>query len=104
MKFSDKIGSNILTNRLELLINHGLLEVTKLPNDNKTKIYHLTNKGIDLYPIMFEMMCWSKRNLDKGFGPIGDELFKDIQRISSEKFIKNTQSTYVKYRDHILSV
>ena len=48
MKSSEKIASNILTNRLELLINHGLLEVTKLPNDNKTKIYHLTNKGIDL--------------------------------------------------------
>ncbi|MDA9026346.1 helix-turn-helix transcriptional regulator [Flavobacteriaceae bacterium] len=104
MKSSEKIASNILTNRLELLINHGLLEVTKLPNDNKTKIYHLTNKGIDLYPIMFEMMCWSKRNLDKGFGPIGEEFFKDIQGISSEQFIKNTQSTYVKYRDHILSV
>jgi hypothetical protein len=57
-----------------------------------------------LYPIMFEMMCWSKRNLDKGFGPIGEEFFKDIQGISSEQFIKNTQSTYVKYRDHILSV
>ena len=45
MRSSEKIASNILTNRLELLINHGLLEGTKLPHDNKTKIYYLTNKG-----------------------------------------------------------
>ena len=103
MRSSEKFASNILTNRLELLINHGLLEVTKLPHDNKTKIYYLTNKGIDLYPIIFEMMCWSNRNLDKEFGPIGQQFFKDIQGLSSEQFIKKTQSTYVEHRDYILS-
>ena len=103
MRSSEKIASNNLTNRLELLINHGLLEVTKLPHDNKTKIYYLTNKGIDLYPIIFEMMCWSNRNLDKEFGPIGQQFFKDIQGLSSEQFIKKTQSTYVEHRDYILS-
>jgi DNA-binding HxlR family transcriptional regulator len=103
MRSSEKIASNILTNRLELLINHGLLEVTKLPHDNKTKIYYLTNKGIDLYPIIFEMMCWSNRNLDKEFGPIGQQFFKGIQGLSSEQFIKKTQSTYVEHRDYILS-
>ena len=103
MRSSEKIASNILTNRLELLINHGLLEGTKLPHDNKTKIYYLTNKGIDLYPIIFEMMCWSNRNLDKEFGPIGQQFFKDIQGLSSEQFIKKTQSTYVEHRDYILS-
>ena len=103
MKSSEKIASNILANRLELLTNHGLLEVTKLPNDNKTKIYYLTNKGIDMYPIMFEMMCWSNRNLKKGFGPLGMQFFKDIQGVSSAQFVKTTQSAYVQYRDHILS-
>lgn len=103
MRSSEKIASNILTNRLELLINHGLLEVTKLPHDNKTKIYYLTNKGIDLYPIIFEMMCWSNRNLDKEFGPIGQQFFKGILGLSSEQFIKKTQSTYVEHRDYILS-
>ena len=104
MKSSEKIASNILTNRLEFLINHRLLEVTKLPNDNKTKIYYLTNKGIDMYPIMFEMMCWSKRNLKKDFGPIGQKFFIDIQGVSTEEFIKTAQSTYLKHRNQILSV
>ena len=103
MNSSEKIASNILTNRLEFLINHELLNVTKLPNDNKTKIYYLTNKGIDMYPIIYEMMCWSNRNLDKEFGPIGKQLLIDMEGITPDQFIEKKQSSYSKYRDHILS-
>lgn len=103
MKSNEKIASNILTNRLDFLINHGLLEVTKLPNDNKTKIYYLTNKGIDMYPIMYEMMCWSNRNLDKEFGPIGKQILIDMKGITPDQFIGEKQSSYLKIREHILS-
>ena len=103
MRSNEKIASNILTNRLEFLINHGLLEVTKLPNDNKTKIYYLTNKGIDMYPIMYEMMCWSNRNLDKEFGPIGQQLLTDMEGVTPDQFIGEKQSSYLKIREHILS-
>ncbi|MDG1014492.1 MAG: helix-turn-helix domain-containing protein [Flavobacteriaceae bacterium] len=103
MRSNEKIASNILTNRLEFLINHGLLEVTKLLNDNKTKIYYLTNKGIDMYPIMYEMMCWSNRNLDKEFGPIGQQLLTDMEGVTPDQFIGEKQSSYLKIREHILS-
>ena len=103
MRSNEKIASNILTNRLEFLINHGLLEVTKLPNDNKTKIYYLTNKGIDMYPIMYEMMCWSNRNLDKEFGQIGKQILIDMEGIAPDQFIGEKQSSYLKIREHILS-
>jgi DNA-binding HxlR family transcriptional regulator len=103
MRSNEKIASNILTNRLEFLINHGLLEVTKLPNDNKTKIYYLTNKGIDMYPIMYEMMCWSNRNLGKEFGPIGKQILIDMEGITPDQFIGEKQSSYLKIREHILS-
>ena len=102
MKSPEKIASNILTNRLELLMSHDLLSVTKLPQDNKTKVYYLTNKGIDLYPIMYEMMCWSQRNLVKDFGPIGSQFFKDIKGFKSENFIKDAQTTYTAKRDALL--
>ena len=60
MKSSEKIASNILSNRLDLLINNDLIKVVKLPHDHKTKIYYLTNKGIDMYPIIYEFINWSK--------------------------------------------
>ena len=52
LKSPEKIATNILANRLELLTNRGLLKYTKLPNDQKTKIYFLTDRGIDMYPII----------------------------------------------------
>ena len=104
MNSPEKFASNILSNRLEFLINHGLLKVTKLPHDKKTKIYYLTDKGVDLYPILYEMMYWSKRNLDEEFGPLGVKFFKASKRFSSKTFIRKTQSKYTETRDEFLNV
>mgnify|MGYP000253319024 FL=1 len=100
----EKIATNILANRLELLTNKGLLEVTKLPYDQKTKIYYLTDSGIDMYPIIYEMMQWSKRNLKKKFGPNGEQWFKETEGLSAEEFISETTSSYKNSRKDILKV
>ena len=39
LKSPEKIATNILANRLETLSKKGVLKFTKLPNDQKTKIY-----------------------------------------------------------------
>lgn len=104
LKSPEKIATNILANRLELLTNKGLLEVTKLPYDQKTKIYYLTDSGIDMYPIIYEMMQWSKRNLKKKFGPNGDQWFKETEGLSAKEFISETTSSYKNSRKDILKV
>lgn len=103
LKSPEKIATNILSNRLELLMNNGLLNVTKLPNDQKTKIYYLTDAGIEMYPIIYEMMQWSKNNLKKKFGPIGEQWFKDIEGLQPKSIISDTTTTYKKSRKAILS-
>ena len=103
LKSPEKIATNILANRLELLTNKGLLEVTKLPYDQKTKIYYLTDTGIDMYPIIYEMMQWSKRNLNKKFGPKGEQWLEETKGLTAEKFISETKSSYKKSRKAILS-
>jgi len=103
LKSPEKIATNILANRLELLTNKGLLEVTKLPYDQKTKIYYLTDSGIDMYPIIYEMMQWSKRNLNKKFGPKGEQWLKETKGFTAETFISETKSSYKKSRKAILS-
>ena len=103
MKSSEKIASNILSKRLDTLNRHGMLKSVKLPANKKTKIYYLTDKGIDLFPIVFEMMSWSMRNLDIDFGPFAYQYFKASQAVSSTKFIKKTQSAYLKSRQKFLS-
>jgi DNA-binding HxlR family transcriptional regulator len=99
----EKIATNILSNRLELLTNCDLLMVTKMPNDQKTKIYYLTDSGIDMYPIIYEMMRWSERNLKKKFGPLGMELLNSFQKKSADKVITETTSKYRVSREEILS-
>ena len=100
---SEKIATNILSNRLELLIKNGLLKVTNLPNDQKTKIYYLTDAGIDMYPIIYELMRWSDRNLIKKFGPVGIELLNSFQKKSAQKVISDKTNNYRSNREKILS-
>lgn len=103
LKSPEKIATNILANRLELLINRGLLKVTKLPYDQKTKIYYLTDSGIDMYPIIYEMINWSSRNLKRDFGPKGKVLIEHFQNTSPEYAIENAKKTYRSERSEILA-
>ena len=61
-EFSDSdegIATNILSNRLALLEEHGIITKRKLPNNKKSNIYAPTQRGIDLLPIILEMAAWS---------------------------------------------
>lgn len=103
LKSPEKIATNILANRLELLFNRGLLKVTKLPYDQKTKIYYLTDRGIDMYPIIYEMINWSSRNIDMEFGPKGKVLIDHFQNTSQVYAIENAKATYRSERSEILA-
>ena len=104
MSSPEKFATNILISRLNFLMQHRLIKVIKLPPDKKTKFYYLTNKGIDLYPILYEMMNWSKRNLDTEYGPLAIKFFDATERMSSKKFIRKTQAKYIEIRDEFLNV
>lgn len=54
----EKIATNILVNRLNLLETEKIL-VKEVSSLNKSKfVYSLTQKGADLLPIVIEMMDW----------------------------------------------
>lgn len=103
LKSPEKIATNILANRLDLLTKNGLLKFTKLPNDQKTKIYYLTDSGIDLYPIIFEMIQWSHRNLDKKFGPPSQRIISESKSHTTKEFIMRESTAYRSYRQGILA-
>jgi len=103
LKSPEKIATNILANRLETLSKKGVLKFTKLPNDQKTKIYYLTDKGIDMYPIIYEMINWSSRNINKEFGPKGKDLINRFENTQQEIVIADAQSAYRSERLDILA-
>lgn len=53
------IATNILSDRLQKLEAVGILEKRRDPNDARKFIYRLTKKGMDLAPMLIEMILWS---------------------------------------------
>ena len=84
-KSAEKIATNILANRLQLLEANGI--IIKLPYpDNKVKVlYKLSQKGVDLIPSLIEIALWGEKYL-----PNADEyssFFKDVKK-NRTKFLK----------------
>lgn len=57
------IATNILSTKLKLLEEFGFIIKTKRPNNNKTNLYLLTEKGLSLTPILAELANWSDNHL-----------------------------------------
>jgi DNA-binding HxlR family transcriptional regulator len=57
----EKIASNILALRLERLLNEGVLAKTEDAADRRKDFYTLTEKGLDLIPLLLEMVAWSEK-------------------------------------------
>lgn len=55
------IATNLLSSRLKLLESLEVISKRKLPENKKENIYLLTEKGIDLAPIILEIVLWSDK-------------------------------------------
>lgn len=58
------IATNILTDRLKRLESLGVVESRPYEKQRKFKVYTLTEKGIDLIPILLELIIWSAKHKD----------------------------------------
>jgi DNA-binding HxlR family transcriptional regulator len=56
------IASNILANRLERLTGHGMLSRSADPGHSQRIIYSLTDKAIELVPLMAMLGSWGLRH------------------------------------------
>jgi DNA-binding HxlR family transcriptional regulator len=59
----EAIATNILTVKLKLLEELGIITKSKPPDNKKTNLYHLTEKGLALTPILVELAAWSDNHL-----------------------------------------
>src|SRR5216684_4931146 len=55
----EKIATNILSDRLARLEALGIILKRRDPADARRFVYSLTEKGIDLAPVLVEMILWS---------------------------------------------
>jgi len=57
------IASNILADRLKRLVEHGMLTKVEDPTHKQKAIYSLTEKAIQLVPLLAHMGAWGRRHL-----------------------------------------
>jgi len=64
LESGEKIATNILADRLALLEWAGIISKHKHPDSKAKILYKLTSKGIDLIPLLVEIIAWSDRYYD----------------------------------------
>lgn len=60
------IATNMLTDRLRKLESSGILERESDPSDGRKVNYRLTQKGIDLAPVLLDLLLWGARHEQTG--------------------------------------
>ncbi len=67
LSIEEEIATNILADRLKLLENEGILNKQQDPQNRRSNIYSLTEKGFDLAPVLVEIIQWSGKHDTRPF-------------------------------------
>ncbi len=79
------ISTNILADRLRRLEVSGIITAEKEASDRRKANYRLTEKGIDLAPVLLELLIWGTRH-EKTSAPCAviDAMARDRRKVLAE--------------------
>lgn len=86
IKSDEKIATNILAARLLSLEENGIIQKLEHPESKAKVLYQLTQKGIDLIPIMVEINLWAEKYTQ--IPEVRKEILAQMNA-DKETFIKN---------------
>lgn len=86
LESEEKIATNILTDRLERLVRHGILSRSRAEEGRDGPVYEPTEKGLGLVPVLMEIALWSDRHDAESGAP--PAIIRRIRR-DREGFIKS---------------
>lgn len=90
----EKIASNILTDRLNMLEREGLLKKDTDPAHKQKVIYSLTEKSIDLLAMLVEAIVWSLK-----YNPVDRVRYKP-----AIDFVNSGEEGKLRFREHLLKL
>lgn len=67
LKSEEGIATNVLAARLAFLEGQGILSRAPSPDDKRKDYYTLTEKGLDLIPIVLNIVLWSAKHDSKSY-------------------------------------
>jgi DNA-binding HxlR family transcriptional regulator len=91
MECYEGIATNILADRLKKLVAYGIITTEPDPSDGRKLIYSLTAKGIDLAPVLTEMVLWAAAHEDTG-----NQALVRQMRADKAKFLAGARERWAK--------
>ena len=89
MECYEGIATNILADRLRKLVAYGIITSEPDSSDGRKLIYSLTAKGIDLAPVLTEMVLWAAAHEDTG-----NQALVRLMREDKEKVIAGVRERW----------
>jgi DNA-binding HxlR family transcriptional regulator len=89
MECYEGIATNILADRLRRLVSYGIITAEADPTDGRKSIYRLTRKGIDLAPVLTEMVLWAAAHEETG-----NQALVQLMRADKEKFLAGARERW----------
>jgi len=91
----ESIASNILSSRLKLMEEVGIIRKSKMEGNQKSNIYTLTEKGLGLLPVIAEITLWSDENV-RELNPIMVKEDYQYVRTNKQEFLEMVKQGYLK--------
>ena len=85
----EKIATNVLADRLAMLEEVGILLKEEHPESKAKYFYRLTKQGVDLLPVLVEIILWSEKYLK--VSPMAKEFAKAVKE-NREVVVRNILS------------
>ncbi|WP_109483596.1 helix-turn-helix domain-containing protein, partial [Paraburkholderia sp. C35] len=67
LKSEEGIATNVLASRIAFLEEQGILARAPNPEDGRKDFYSLTEKGLDLIPVVLNVVLWSAKHDSKSY-------------------------------------
>jgi DNA-binding HxlR family transcriptional regulator len=80
LKSEEGIATNVLASRLASLEEQGILTRAPSPADRRKDFYTLTEKGLDLIPVLLSITLWSAKHDSKSYVRRRKELLARLNR------------------------
>ena len=95
----EKVATNLLSSRLKLLETINVISKRKFERNKKENIYLLTERGIDLAPLIMELVLWSEKYVREY-----NHEMNELRTGMTDKniVIENTQNRYRAFAQQIL--
>ena len=93
------IARNVLTARLQTLVSHGILERRRYQERPERFEYRLTDKGLELHPILVSLMQWGDKWAGVGEAPPMELIHKGCGERSKPRIVCDQCGEPVHARD-----